>query len=138
MYPDEIVIPCREELTSLGVKELKTPSDVDNVLNNSEGTTLLIVNSVCGCAAGSARPAIASALEKGPKPDLVTSVFAGQDLDATEKAREYFSPQPPSSPSVVLMKDGKLVYMMHRQQIEGRSPEAIATDLEEALREYCS
>lgn len=137
-YPEEWVAPARQELIQIGVRELKTSNDVDDVLSQTKGTTLVVVNSICGCAAGSARPAIAAALNAGPKPDLVTSVFAGQDLEATEKAREYFSPQPPSSPSIALIKDGKLVYMMHRQQIEGRSPDAIAADLEEAFREYCS
>jgi putative YphP/YqiW family bacilliredoxin len=137
-YPEEWVRPAREELKQIGVQELKNAADVDRVLSNHQGTALVVVNSICGCAAGSARPAIAKALAAGPRPDTLASVFAGQDLDATERAREYFKPQPPSSPSVALMKDGKLVYMMHRNLIEGRNPDAIAKDLSEALKTYCS
>ncbi len=137
-YPEEWVRPAREELKQIGVQELKNADDVDRVLSNHKGTALVVVNSICGCAAGSARPAIAKALAAGPRPDTLASVFAGQDLDATERAREYFKPQPPSSPSVALMKDGKLVYMMHRNLIEGRNPDAIANDLSEALKTYCS
>ena len=137
-YPEEWVRPAREELKEIGAEELKSAVDVDRVLGNQRGTTLVVVNSICGCAAGSARPAIAKALAEGPRPDTLASVFAGQDLDATERAREYFKPQPPSSPSVALMKDGQLVYMMHRNLIEGRSPEAIARDLSEALKLYCA
>lgn len=137
-YPEEWVRPAREELTRIGVRELKTAAQVDQVLGQKEGTVLVVVNSICGCAAGSARPAIAAALESEPRPDHVTSVFAGQDLEATERAREYFRPQPPSSPSVALMRDGRLVYMMARDRIEGRDPNAIARDLREALDLYCS
>lgn len=137
-YPEEWVRPAREELTRIGVRELKTAADVDAALGRKEGTVLVVVNSICGCAAGSARPAVAEALKEGPKPDQVTSVFAGQDLEATERAREYFRPQPPSSPSVALMQDGKLVYMMHRDKIEGRAAAAIAKDLKDALKAYCS
>ena len=137
-YPEEWVRPAREELTRIGVRELKTAAQVDQVLGQKEGTVLVVVNSICGCAAGSARPAVAAALESEPRPDHVTSVFAGQDLEATERAREYFRPQPPSSPSVALMRDGRLVYMMARDRIEGRDPNAIARDLREALDLYCS
>ena len=137
-YPEEWVRPAREELSKIGVQELRNAKDVDRVLANQKGTALVVVNSICGCAAGSARPAVAKALAEGPRPDTLASVFAGQDLDATERAREYFKPQPPSSPSVALMKDGQLVYMMHRNLIEGRTPDAIAKDLSEALKMYCS
>lgn len=135
-YPEEWVAPAREELKEIGVRELKSAEDVDQALK-SEGTTLVVVNSICGCAAGSARPAIAHALEGKSRPDQLTSVFAGQDLEATERAREYFRPQPPSSPSVALMRDGKLVYMLHRERIEGRDAESIASDLREAFEAYC-
>jgi len=137
-YPEEWVRPAREELSRIGVRELKTAAEVDQVLGVKEGTVMVVVNSICGCAAGSARPAVAAALESAPRPDHVTSVFAGQDLEATERAREYFHPQPPSSPSVALLRNGKLVYMMARDRIEGRDPHAIARDLMEALETYCS
>lgn len=137
-YPEEWVQPARQELKQIGVRELRTAAEVDQVLSAKQGTVLVVFNSICGCAAGSARPAIAAALASGPKPSVLTSVFAGQDLEATERAREYFRPQPPSSPSVALMRDGKLVYMMHRQKIEGRDPVAIAKDLKEAFALYCA
>lgn len=137
-YPEEWVAPARQELKQIGVRELLTSAEVDEVLTTKAGTTLVVVNSICGCAAGSARPAIASALQDGPKPDTLTSVFAGQDLEATERAREYLRPQPPSSPSIALFQNGRLVYMMHRQQIEGRTPDAIAKDLREAFNVYCA
>lgn len=137
-YPEEWVQPARQELKQIGVRELRNAAEVDEVLSGKEGTVLVVVNSICGCAAGSARPAIAEALASGPRPSILTSVFAGQDLEATERAREYFRPQPPSSPSVALMRDGKLVYMMHRQKIEGREPAAIARDLKEAFEMYCA
>lgn len=137
-YPEEWVRPAREELKSFGVRELKTVREVDDVLTRAEGTTLVVVNSICGCAAGSARPAVGEALREGPRPDVIASVFAGQDLEATERAREYFRPHPSSSPSVALMRDGKLVFMLHRERIEGRPPEAIAKDLKEAFGLYCS
>ena len=137
-YPEEWVRPAREELTQIGISELKNAEEVDEVLGSDEGTVLVVVNSICGCAAGAARPAVAQAISEEPRPDKLTTVFAGQDLEATEKAREYFLPQPPSSPSVALMQDGKLVFMLHRQQIEGRSAEAIAADLREAFNTYCA
>lgn len=136
-YPEEWVAPARQELIQMGARELRTVEEVDQLFTSADGTALIVINSICGCAAGSARPAIAAALEAGPKPDHLMTVFAGQDLEATERVRDYFSPQPPSSPSVALIKNGKLVYMMHRHQIEGRAPEAIAADLQEALQEYC-
>lgn len=137
-YPEEWVRPAREELTRIGFRELKSAADVDEALSKETGTTLVVINSICGCAAGSARPAVAEALQQGPQPDALTTVFAGQDLQATERAREYFRPQPPSSPGVAIMRDGKLVYMMHRERIEGRDPQAIAADLKEALQNFCS
>jgi putative YphP/YqiW family bacilliredoxin len=128
----------REELTSLGVEELRTADDVDQLMNNADGTTLLVFNSVCGCAAGGARPAIRLALEGGgATPDKVVTVFAGQDVEATAKARSYIADIPPSSPSFALFKDGELVYFVPRHRIEGRSPEAIAQDLGSAFAEHC-
>lgn len=136
-YPEEWVRPAREELTQLGIRELRSPEEVDEVLSKKEGTVLVVVNSICGCAAGRARPAVGMALAEGPLPDQVVSVFAGQDLEATQRARDYFQPQPPSSPSLGLMRDGKLVYMMHRHLIESREAEEIAADLKQAFEEYC-
>ena len=136
-YPEEWVAPAREELTKIGIKELRTAGEVEETLGRDEGTVLVVVNSICGCAAANARPAVADALKSTPKPGVLTSVFAGQDMEATERARRFFSPQPPSSPSVALMRDGKLVFMLHRDRIEGRSSEAIADDLKEAFRLYC-
>ena len=136
-YPEEWVRPAREELIRLGVQELCTPEDVDKALQETSGTIMVVVNSICGCAAGKARPGIARALQEEPRPDLVTTVFAGQDVEATTRAREYFLPYPPSSPSIALLRDGKLVYMMQRHQIESRESDAIASDLREAFQEYC-
>jgi putative YphP/YqiW family bacilliredoxin len=136
-YPEEWVAPARKELIDIGITELKTAEEVDEVLEDNSGTVLVVVNSICGCAASLARPALAEALESQPRPERLTSVFAGQDLEATERAREHFSPQPPSSPSVALVKDGKLVFMLHRNRIEGRSSDAIAADLREAFDLYC-
>ncbi|MGH9340664.1 MAG: BrxA/BrxB family bacilliredoxin, partial [Acidobacteriota bacterium] len=132
-YPEEWVNPMREELTRLGIRELKTRQEVDEVLTSDNGTVLVVVNSICGCAAGRARPAIAEALREGPRPDVLTTVFAGQDTEATERAREYFQPHPPSSPSVALLKGGKLVYMLPRHLIESRGAEEIASDLKQAF-----
>ena len=136
-YPEEWVKPAREELIQLGIQELHTPQEVDEALKGKEGTVMVVVNSICGCAAGKARPGIARALQEEPRPDLVTTVFAGQDLEATARAREYFLPYPPSSPCVALLRDGKLVFMLQRHQIESREAEAIASDLREAFQEYC-
>ncbi len=136
-YPEEWVKPAREELIQLGVQELHTPQEVDEALKKDEGTVMVVVNSICGCAAGKARPGIARALQEEPRPDLITTVFAGQDVEATARAREYFLPYPPSSPSVALLRDGKLVFMLQRHQIESREAEAIAGDLREAFQEYC-
>ena len=136
-YPEEWVSPAREELVRIGVEELRTADEVDQVLGQQQETVLVVVNSICGCAAGKARPGIALALQHTSRPDRITTVFAGQDLEATERAREYFLPYPPSSPSVALMREGKLVFMLQRHQIENREAEAIADDLCEAFDEYC-
>jgi putative YphP/YqiW family bacilliredoxin len=135
-YPEMLLRPMREELTRLGVQELKTPQEVDSTLRES-GTTLVVVNSVCGCAARNARPAVAMALRHETLPDRSTTVFAGQDLEATAKARAYFHGYPPSSPSIALLKDGELVYFMERHEIEGRDADEIAEDLTEAFDRFC-
>ena len=136
-YSELMVAPMRQDLVRLGFREMKTPDDVEGFLE-SDGTVLVAVNSVCGCSAGAMRPAVALALQSDPKPGLLTTVFAGQDMEATEKAREYFVGYPPSSPSVALLKGGDLLYMMERHQIEGRSPHEIAQDLQKAFAEHCS
>ena len=136
-YPEMLVRPMREELTRLGVEELKSAQQVDQTLRQ-EGTTLVVVNSVCGCAARNARPAIAMALGHETRPDRSTTVFAGQDVEATAHARGYFHGYPPSSPSIALLKDGELVYMMERHQIEGRPADEIAEDLTEAFDRFCA
>jgi putative YphP/YqiW family bacilliredoxin len=128
----------REELTRLGVEELKTVEDVDRTLSEAKGTVMVVVNSICGCAAGKARPGIARALQHNVRPDRVATVFAGADIEATEKARSYFTGYQPSSPSIALLKDGQLVYMMERRQIEGRGPEQIAQELTQAFDEHCA
>ena len=135
-YPEPFIAPMRAELTRLGFEDLRTPADVDAAVKQP-GTTMVVVNSVCGCAAGKARPGIALALTKGKRPDHLTTVFAGADLEATEQARGYFSGYPPSSPSIALMKDGKLVYMMERRQIEGQSADMIAAELRKAFEVHC-
>jgi len=132
-YSPMLVKPMREELTSAGVEELLTPADVDRWMGQREGTALLIVNSVCGCAAGAARPGIRAALQGAARPDRVASVFAGQDVEATAKARSYFGDIPPSSPSMALYKDGELVYFVPRHRIEGRRAEEVAADLTQAF-----
>ena len=137
-YPEEWVTPCREELTGVGFRELKTAQEVDATLGGTEGTVLLVVNSICGCAAGRARPAVAQALSQGPRPDHITTVFAGQDLEATARAREYLKPFPPSSPSIALLTNGKLVFMVERHQIESREAPAISSDIVAAFQEYCT
>ena len=138
MYDERFVTPMREELTRLGVQELRTPDEVDAKLKDSKGTTLVVVNSICGCAARMARPAVAMALQNATKPDHLTTVFAGQDADATNRARGYFTGYPPSSPQIALMKDGEVVFMLERWQIEGRSANAIAEDLVSAFDEHCA
>jgi putative YphP/YqiW family bacilliredoxin len=138
MYPEMLVAPMRQELTRLGFEELRTPEQVDARLQEARGTTLVVVNSVCGCAARNARPAIARALAHGAVPDALTTVFAGQDGAATQRAREYFVGYPPSSPSIGLLKEGQVVFMLERWQIEGRSADAIADDLTRAFDEHCA
>jgi putative YphP/YqiW family bacilliredoxin len=135
-YSPLLVKPMREELTSLGVQELLTAEDVETWMSQDEGTALLVVNSVCGCAAGMARPGVRLALEHEVKPDRVATVFAGQDLEATAKARSYFEDIPPSSPSMALFKDGELVYFLPRHRIESRTAEAVAEDLKNAFEEH--
>ena len=136
-YPEMLVRPMREELTRLGVEELRSAAEVDQTVRQ-EGTTLVVVNSVCGCAARNARPGVALALLHATRPDRATTVFAGQDTEATARARDYFPGYPPSSPSIALLKDGELVYMMERHQIEGRDADEIAEDLTAAFDRYCA
>jgi putative YphP/YqiW family bacilliredoxin len=133
-----LVKPMREDLTRIGVTELLTGADVDAFMADAKGTSMVVVNSVCGCAAGQARPGIALALKHARRPDRVATVFAGQDLEATAKARSYFAQVPPSSPSVALFKDGKLVHFVPRHQIEGRGPDMVAFDLVTAFDRFCS
>jgi len=132
-----LVTPMRQELTRLGVQEMRTADEVEQVLEDPQGTTLVVVNSVCGCAARNARPAVAMALEHDKRPEKITTVFAGQDLDATARARSYFHGYAPSSPQIALLKDGEVAMMLERHQIEGRSADAIAKDLVQAFDEYC-
>ncbi|RRJ63785.1 BrxA/BrxB family bacilliredoxin [Paenibacillus oralis] len=136
-YMRDMVQPMRDELTVLGVQELRTPEDVEEKLPGAKGTALVVVNSVCGCAAGQCRPGVAKALQHDMTPDHLFTVFAGQDKEATAKAREYFAPYPPSSPSIALMKDGELVHFIERHQIEDRSAEEIAADLTSAFDRFC-
>jgi len=138
MYPEEMVQPMREELTNIGFRELKTSEEVDSVLARAQGTSLVVVNSVCGCAAGKARPAVAQALQHSARPDALFTVFAGQDSEATARARSYFTGYGPSSPSIALLRDGKLVYMLERHDIEGRDSFAIADDLTSAFDRFCA
>ena len=138
MYPEFMIAPMREELTRFGVRELKTAGDVDEAITQTPGTTMVVVNSVCGCAAGKARPGVAQALQHGVKPDQVTSVFAGADTEATHRARGYFTGYPPSSPAIALLKDGKLVYMMERHQIENQEAGAISAQLTAAFDKHCA
>ncbi|HKK39682.1 MAG TPA: BrxA/BrxB family bacilliredoxin [Cryomorphaceae bacterium] len=137
MYPPELVAPMKEDLTKAGFSELHTAEEVDQVLSQEEGTTLVVVNSVCGCAAGAARPGIKMSLDGDKKPSKLTTVFAGVDRDAVERARQYFLPYPPSSPAIGLFKDGKLVHFIERHHIEGRPAEMIAENLKMAYEEYC-
>ena len=137
MYPTEIVLPMKEELTDNGFQELLTPEEVDNQLN-SKGTTLVMINSVCGCSAGSARPGVLMAVtNSAKKPDHLTTSFAGYDIDAVKKLREHLLPYPPSSPAIALFKDGQLVHFIERHMIEGRPAQLIAHNLIAAFEEYC-
>jgi putative YphP/YqiW family bacilliredoxin len=135
-YPEPFIAPMRAELSRLGFEELRTPDAVDAAVTKP-GTTMVVVNSVCGCAAGKARPGIALALTRGKRPDHLATVFAGADVEATETARGHFAPFPPSSPSIALMKDGKVVYMMERRDIEGRTADMIAEELRGAFEAHC-
>ena len=137
-YPESFIGPMRAELTRLGVKELRTAADVDAAVRDTKGTLMLVVNSMCGCAAGRARPGIALALQHSVKPDVVATVFAGGDIEATERARSYFVGRPPSSPSIAILRDGNLIYMMERFQIENQSAETIAKQLTQAFDRYCA
>ena len=136
-YPEELVRPMREELTQAGAKELKTAAEVDSFMAQKSGTAMIIVNSVCGCAAGGARPGVKLALKSAARPERVATVFAGQDVEAVAKARSYFVDVPPSSPSIALFKDGELVHFVPRHMIEGRPPQSIAADLTKAF-EQCA
>lgn len=137
MYPKELVMPMKEELTSVGFEDLTTPEAVQNAIKNTEGTLLLVVNSVCGCAAGMARPGVKLSLTNEVKPDKLATVFAGFDMEATAEARKLTLPYPPSSPSIALFKNGKLVYFIERHQIEGRNAMIIANALVGAYEKYC-
>jgi len=137
-YDERLVAPMREELTRLDVRELRTVAEVDAVLGDPKGVQMVFVNSVCGCAAGSARPGLALALRHPVRPDGLYTVFAGQDVEATARARSYFAEYQPSSPSVALLRDGEVLYFLHRYQIEGRGPEAIAAELTSAFDRYCA
>ncbi len=135
-YPEPFIAPMRAELSRLGFEDLRTPEAVDEIVTQP-GTTMIVVNSVCGCAAGKARPGIALSLRAGARPTRLATVFAGADLEATERARSHFAPYPPSSPSIALIKDGKLVYMMERREIENQAADAIASRLQAAYETYC-
>ena len=136
-YPEMFVAPMREELTSLGVRELRSAEEVDAAVTGTAGTLMIVVNSVCGCAAGKARPGIALALQNPVKPDVVATVFAGADVDATERARAYFTGRNPSSPSIALLQEGRLVSMLERSQIENRDAHQIAGELRSAFEKFC-
>lgn len=138
MYDERLVTPMRQELTSIGIAEMRTAEEVDAKLANSQGTTLVVVNSVCGCAARNARPAVAAALQHSVKPDSLTTVFAGMEKEAVDRARSYFIGYGPSSPQIALLKDGNVVLMLERHNIEGRTAEEIAGDLTAAFDKYCT
>jgi bacilliredoxin len=137
MYDERFITPMRQELTTLGIEELRTAAEVDAKLKDSQETTLVVVNSMCGCAARNARPAVATALQHSTRPSRLYTVFSGQDADATRQARSYITGYAPSSPSIAMFKGGKLVHMIERHQIEGRSADAIAADLTTAFDKYC-
>ena len=136
-YPENLIKPMREDLTRFGIQETRTPEELDEVIRSTNGTVMVIVNSVCGCAAGLARPAIGMALKHSVVPDKVVTVFAGADIEATQRARSYFKGYFPSSPSVGLLRNGEIVYMLERHQVEGRDPNAIAKDLTDAFDHLC-
>ena len=137
-YPEIMIRPMREDLTRLGVEEWRSAEEVDTAVKNSQGTLMVVVNSICGCAAGKARPGVALALQHNVKPDKVATVFAGADIEATERARSYFTGYGPSSPSIAIPKDGELVYMLERFQIEGRDATQIASELTQAFDKHCA
>lgn len=137
-YPDLLVLPFREELTRAGFTELRTAAEVDNFMADQSGTALVVINSVCGCAAGKARPGIRLAIQQEVRPERLATVFAGQDLEATAKLRAYFPEVPPSSPSVALVKDGQLAWFMPRAAIEGRDAESVAAELRSAFAKLCA
>ena len=137
-YPEYLIAPMRGEMTEMGARELRTVEAVDDVVKKSSGVVMLVVNSVCGCAAGKARPGIAAALRHQNRPDVLATVFAGADIEATDRARQYFTGYTPSSPSIGLLRDGKLLYMMERSQIETRSADMIAAELTQAFDKYCA
>lgn len=137
-YPEIMIRPMREDLTRLGVEELRTAEDVDAAVKNNQGTLMVVVNSICGCAAGKARPGVALALQHNVRPDKVATVFAGADVEATERARSYFTGYRPSSPSIAILKNGELVYMLERFQIEGRDANQIASELTNAFDQHCA
>jgi putative YphP/YqiW family bacilliredoxin len=138
MYPEIMVIPMREELTRLGVQELRSAEEVDRAISNRSGTAMFVVNSICGCAAGRMRPAVRIALQGANRPEKLFTVFAGQDREATEQARKYFTGYQPSSPSIALFRDGKLVHMLQRSDIEHREAADIAVELKTAFDKFCS
>ena len=138
MYPEAIVRPMREELTRIGFRELRTPEEVDAALKQEKRPVLVVVNSICGCAAGKARPAIAKALSHKVRPEILATVFAGQDVEATDRARSYFTGYGPSSPSISLLCDGKVAFMLERRNIEGRDADSIADDLTRAFDQFCA
>ena len=137
-YPEMLIAPMRGEMTAMGARELKTAADVDEAVKNTQGTLMIVVNSVCGCAAGKARPGIAMAMRHAVKPDVLATVFAGGDVEATERARSYFTGYAPSSPSIGILRDGKLLYILERRDIESRSAEMIASELTRAFDRICS
>lgn len=136
-YDPRLVAPMRDEMVRMGAKELRTVAEVDEALGDQKGTMLVFVNSICGCAAGNARPALAMALKHAVKPQQVVTVFAGQDLEATARARQYFADYAPSSPSMALLRDGEVVHFIHRHQIEGQPPQVVAANLTSAFDKYC-
>lgn len=138
MYPEIMVIPMREELTRVGIQELRTPEEVDRAIAKQPGTAMVVVNSICGCAAGRMRPAVRMALQSEVRPERLFAVFAGQDVAATERARSYFTGYPPSSPSIAILRDGELVHMMQRSDIEHREAADIATELKRVFDKFCS
>ena len=137
-YSEILIKPMREDLTRIGVEETRSPEQVEEAINNTKGTLLVVVNSVCGCAAGKARPGVAMALRNEARPDRAVTVFAGADIEATARAREHFAPYPPSSPQIALFKDGRLVFMLERHQIENRFAEQIAQELTQAFDRFCA